>query len=307
MHKPQITRTLITRKRITRKRITRISSLMAAVSALAACGGGGSDTSADTGNTPPASPYVVYDGNTNKHVVLDGASTQFAVKSSNRKLVHLASGQELNNLVVAEGGDILRDGQKIAAIILAPGSDGKNIAALTCTGPAPYGGAMTIDITGTSWSHRCRSGSVAGGNPVPSPVPGPAPAPAPGAAPSPAPAPAPTPAPTPSPSPAPAPSPAPSPSPAPIVRGDVVGEGYRSNGMYNLFFTRYQNTGNVAITCQSYYTYRYDRGLNVTTDTRTVTTLKMEPGGSAETTVSHGSSNVLVTDRSSRCTRWAFS
>jgi hypothetical protein len=136
-------------------------SLVACAAFLAACGGGGSDGN-DAGSSQQ---YVVYDGSANKHVVLDGASTQFAVKSSSQKLVHLASGSELSNLLVAANGDILRGGEKIAAIVLAPGQDGKTIAALTCTGPAPNYGAMTIHVSSSGWTYQCASNTGGGSTP----------------------------------------------------------------------------------------------------------------------------------------------
>lgn len=125
---------------------------------LAACGGGGSDNDNPSGGGSPSQTYWVFDGNANQHVVLDGVSTQFAVRKSDDVLVHLASGKGLTGLQFSsDGGAILRNGQKIGAIILVSGQDGKSIAALTCTGPAPNFGAMTIAVTGDSWTHSCAS------------------------------------------------------------------------------------------------------------------------------------------------------
>lgn len=90
------------------------------------------------------------------------------------------------------------------------------------------------------------------------------------------------------------------------MRGEIIAEGYRSNGVYNLFYTRYQNTGNVAISCQSYYVYQYTRGVDLKTESRTETTLKINPGGVAETTITDGYSNISVIDRSAKCTKWPF-
>ena len=361
--------------------VKRLSVVVLAV-VLAACGGGGS---ADNTEAPPggeSQQYRVFTGNANQHVVLDGASTQFAVRKSDDKLVHLSSGSALNGLLFVEGGSILRDGQKIGAIVLTTGQAGQSIATLACSGPAPNLGAMTITVTSSSWTHSCASntggnggdqpGSSApeyvvwngssngkavldgsnrrfgvnqstkvvhdfqtnialngltvqgadvyvqgglvgvvtlapgenssqvavfrctngsnmeitqtpgqwayscasnsgGGNPPTTPGGG-----------------------------------GNQPDSGIIVRGEIIAEGYRSNGVYNLFYTRYRNTGNVAITCQSYYTYQYTRGIDLKIENLTDTTLKINPGSTEETTVADAYSNVLVKNRSSKCSQWPF-
>lgn len=133
--------------------------VIASIAILQGCGGGSDSGSA----IPSTDQYVVYNGNANRHVILDGAGTQFAVKVSDQKLVQLSIATELNGLLVASNGDITRNGQKIAAVILTA-QGGQTIASLACTGPAPNFGAMTISVTAQGWTYRCASNTGAGGN-----------------------------------------------------------------------------------------------------------------------------------------------
>ena len=365
--------------------VKRLSVVVLAV-VLAACGGGGGADNNDAPSGGGAQQYRVFTGNANQHVVLDGASTQFAVRKSDDKLVHLSSGSALNGLLFVEGGSILRDGQKIGAILLTAGQSGQSIATLACSGPAPNFGAMTITVTSSSWTHscasntggsggdqpgssvpayvswngssngkmvldgsnrrfgvnqstkvvhdfetnialngltvegadvyvqggrvgvvtlapgenssqvavfRCTNGSnmeitqtpgqwayscasnAGGGNPPTTPGGGTG-------------------------------SGGGQPDSGIIVRGDIIAEDFRSNGVYNLFYTRYRNIGNVAISCQSYYVYQYQRGVNLETASQTETTLKINPGEMAETTIFNSYSNIGNVQRSSKCTQWPF-
>ena len=130
---------------------------------LVGCGGGGDSNDNEAPPDNASQQYRVFTGNANHHVILDGAATQFAVRRSDDKLVHLPSGSPLNQLLFVEGGSILREGQKIGAIVLVPGQDGKEIAALTCSGPAPNYGAMTITVSAQGWTHSCASNPSGGG------------------------------------------------------------------------------------------------------------------------------------------------
>ena len=136
------------------------------------CGGGGG-TEAPAGSS--ASQYVVFDGNVNREIVLDGAGAQFAVRRDDRRLVHLSSNQPLNGLTVASNGDVVRNGAKIGVVLLAVGADSKAVAALSCSGPSPNLGAMTVIVTNTDWSYRCASNTSNSPTPTTpiSPQPGP--------------------------------------------------------------------------------------------------------------------------------------
>lgn len=116
----------------------------------------------------------------------------------------------------------------------------------------------------------------------------------------------PSPAPAPSPSPTPAPSPSPAPAPAPQVSYRVLSFGYFVSG-----FQRYQatvlNTGNVAISCTVAFTYQYlDQG-SWQTGSFTGNTGKLAVGASARVDVGLNDRSIAnASHREPNCIRWPF-
>ena len=98
------------------------TALASTVIALGACGGGDSDKNLNPIDTT-SSPYLVYNGNANKHIVLDSTGKQFAVTSKDLKLVYLGTKSSLKGLELTKEGSISSGGKKIADVALIAGSD----------------------------------------------------------------------------------------------------------------------------------------------------------------------------------------
>jgi Tfp pilus assembly protein PilV len=126
---------------------------LAAAMLIAGCGGGGSGgESGGAQSTGSSQEYLVFQGNSNGAVILDGAANRFSVRTADQKLVYLATKTTLNGLLVSNAGAVTLNGQKIAEVIVNQGS-----AVLACSGPAPNYGAMTITISGSTWKYSCAS------------------------------------------------------------------------------------------------------------------------------------------------------
>jgi hypothetical protein len=115
---------------------------------LVACSGG---SSSGGGGSSGGTSYVNFNNSANGTTVKDAANNNFAVDSSSRSVIELASGATLSGLTVDTSSNVLSNGVKIGTVTLQTSTSSTQIAAFLCTN----GSRMTISSTSTTYRYSC--------------------------------------------------------------------------------------------------------------------------------------------------------
>jgi hypothetical protein len=110
---------------------------LAAVTAalLSSCGGGGEegDVGGGTGQPPPDTDWITWNGSANGEVVKDRNNEDFRVRASTRVVVFQGGNARLNGTYVDDNARLLINGVHVGSVSYATSTTGSQITVFRCT------------------------------------------------------------------------------------------------------------------------------------------------------------------------------